>query len=108
MCPHLLLFEPLSECMVIGATGAWAAFYLFRCAPISFFLIHVLVWFLMDWALLHVVQNGALPFNKFEFLVSGNLKFVSSVNFKERVAAFKVCGESALIVHTGCNTNYGF
>ncbi len=56
MCPHLLLLEPLSECMFLGAATAWAVFFLFRWDPLSFFLVHVLVWFLMDWALLHIVQ----------------------------------------------------
>ncbi len=56
MCPVLLLFEPVSECMLLGALSAWAASFLLRWDPLSFFLVHVLAWFLMDWALLHIVQ----------------------------------------------------
>lgn len=56
MCPWLLFFEPLSECFVLGVVSAWAVNYLFGFARLSFFLVHVLVWFLMDWKLLHIVQ----------------------------------------------------
>ena len=63
------LLEPLSECILLGLLAAWSVFYLFRWDPLSFFLLHILIWFLMDWVLIHVVQNGSLPFNKFEFLV---------------------------------------
>ena len=70
MIPMTILLEPLTECMLLGLLSAWSVFYLFRWDPISFFLIHILVWFLMDWILIHIVQNGALPCNKFEFLVS--------------------------------------
>ena len=70
MIPITILLEPMTECMLLGLLSAWAVFYLFYWDPISFFLIHVLVWFLMDWILIHIVQNGSLPCNKFEFLVS--------------------------------------
>ena len=56
MCPLLMLMEPVSECFMLGMLAAWATNFLFRWDPLSFFLVHVLVWFLMDWALLHVVQ----------------------------------------------------
>jgi ceramide glucosyltransferase len=78
MCPHTIFLEPLSECMLLGCLSAWAVFFLFRWDPISFFLIHVLIWFIMDWALLHIVQNGSLPFNKFEFLVMWLYREVSA------------------------------
>ena len=69
MVPLTILLEPLSECILLGLLAAWSVFYLFRWDPLSFFLLHILIWFLMDWVLIHVVQNGSLPFNKFEFLV---------------------------------------
>ena len=56
MCPHTIFLEPLSECMLLGCLSAWAVNFLFRWDPISFFLIHVLLWFIMDWTLLHIVQ----------------------------------------------------
>lgn len=69
MCPHTILLEPLSECMLSGGLAAWASYLLFRTDPLVFYLVHVLAWFLSDWTLIHIVQNGTLPFNKFEFLV---------------------------------------
>ncbi|KAJ8955321.1 hypothetical protein NQ318_003414 [Aromia moschata] len=69
MLPLVIFFEPLTECMVIGAAAAWATSILFLWEPIAFYLIHILVWFLCDWILLCIVQNGTLPFNKFDFIV---------------------------------------
>jgi len=69
MLPHVMFLEPLSECMVLGLASAWSVLYLFRWDPMAFFFIHILLWFIMDWILLIIVQNGSLPFNKFEFLV---------------------------------------
>ncbi|KAL1492382.1 hypothetical protein ABEB36_010635 [Hypothenemus hampei] len=69
MLPLVIVFEPLSECMVIGACAAWATSLLFRWEPLVFYLIHILVWFLCDWILLSIVQNGSLPFSKFEFII---------------------------------------
>lgn len=69
MVPHVMILEPLSECMVIGACAAWATSLLFNWEPLVFYLIHVLMWFLCDWTLLSIVQNGPLPFNKFDFII---------------------------------------
>lgn len=56
MLPLVIVFEPLSECMVIGACAGWATSLLFRWEPLVFYLIHILVWFLCDWILLSIVQ----------------------------------------------------
>lgn len=69
MVPVTIIFEPLSECMLLGMATSFSLAYLFHVDPISTFLSHVLIWFLMDWWLIHVVQNGSLPFNRFQFLV---------------------------------------
>ncbi|KAG5878023.1 hypothetical protein JTB14_014264 [Gonioctena quinquepunctata] len=69
MLPTVIILEPLSECMVIGACAAWAASLLFHWEPIVFYLIHILVWFLCDWLLLSIVQNGSLPFRRFDFII---------------------------------------
>jgi len=78
MCPLTTIFEPFSECMVLGAMTAWSVLFLFRWDPLAFFFVHLLLWFIMDWALLLVVQNDSLPFNKFEFLVMWLFREVSS------------------------------
>ncbi|KXJ74655.1 hypothetical protein RP20_CCG013168 [Aedes albopictus] len=69
MVPTTILLEPLSECIIVGMFACWAAKILFRWNPLVFFLIHTLFWFLSDWILLSIIQNGSLPFNKFTFLV---------------------------------------
>jgi len=56
MVPLTLAFEPLSECMCLGAAAAWSAHHLLRWDPLPFFLVHTLAWFLADWALLHIMQ----------------------------------------------------
>ena len=30
MCPHTILLEPISECMMAGGLAAWAAYVIFR------------------------------------------------------------------------------
>lgn len=69
MLPPVIIFEPLSECMVLGGCAAWAVNVLFQWEPLVFYLVHILVWLLCDWTLLCVVQNGPLPFNKFDFII---------------------------------------
>lgn len=69
MMPPMIVMEPLSECMVVGVCASWAVSVLFGWTALVFYLVHVLMWFLSDWVLLSIVQNGALPFNKFEFVV---------------------------------------
>ena len=56
MVPYTILLEPLSECVVIGACASWAIWFLFRWDPLVFYLVHVLVWFLLDWILLSIIQ----------------------------------------------------
>jgi len=70
MLPLTLIFEPLSECLVLGACTSWAVNFLFNWDPLLFYLVHILVWFFCDWILLSIVQNGHLPFNKFDFVIS--------------------------------------
>ncbi|XP_059608289.1 ceramide glucosyltransferase [Phlebotomus argentipes] len=69
MVPTTILLEPLSECLVVGAFASWAASVLFRWDSLVFYLVHILVWFLCDWLLLSIVQNGSLPFSKIDFVV---------------------------------------
>ncbi|XP_022915093.1 ceramide glucosyltransferase [Onthophagus taurus] len=70
MLPLIVIMEPLSECMVIGLGAAWAVNVLFKWDVLGFYLIHILMWFICDWILLSIVQNGSLPFNKFDFVVA--------------------------------------
>lgn len=88
MLPHTILLEPISECMLSGALASLAAHILFKIDPVPFYMVHILVWFMFDWILIHVVQNGNLPFNKFEFLV---------------MWMFRECGAPYLFLHAVMN-----
>nr|CAD7255713.1 unnamed protein product [Timema shepardi] len=57
MVPFTIILEPLSECMVLGAFASWAVSFLFNWDPLSFYLVHILLWFLCDWILISIVQN---------------------------------------------------
>lgn len=74
MVPTMILLEPLSECMIIGALASWSVSVLFHWDALVFYLVHVLMWLLSDWLMLSIVQNGTLPFNKFEFVVGWLLR----------------------------------
>ncbi len=62
--------EPMQECLLLGLTTSWTVNYLFNWNSLVFFMSHVLLWFLMDYFLLSLTQNGRLPFSKFHFLVA--------------------------------------
>lgn len=70
MIPLTTIIEPLSDCVLLGVASAWASHYLVRWDPLVFFLVHLLVWFLCDFVLLSIIQNGSLPFSKFEFVLA--------------------------------------
>ncbi|XP_054161394.1 ceramide glucosyltransferase-B-like isoform X2 [Oppia nitens] len=74
MIPHMILLEPLSECLMLGAIAAWAVSFLVQCDPFAVYLFHLLLWFLLDYVLLCIVQNGALPFSKTDFVVAWMLR----------------------------------
>ncbi|GLV39391.1 Glucosylceramide synthase [Carabus blaptoides fortunei] len=78
MLPPTIILEPLSECMVIGAAAAWSVSILFGWDSLVFYMVHILIWFLLDWVLLSVVQNSTLPFNKFDFVVGWLFRECSS------------------------------
>jgi ceramide glucosyltransferase len=70
MLPHTIIFEPLQECFLLGLISSWAVNVIFGWNSLIFLLFHVLAWMLLDYVLLSVVQNGPLPFGKFEYVVS--------------------------------------
>lgn len=69
MAPHTIILEPLSECLILGAFTSWAVYVILLWDPVVFYLVHTLIWFLLDYTLLSIVQNGSLPFSKFYFIV---------------------------------------
>lgn len=58
MVPYTILLEPLSECLILGACASWGAHTLSGGSidPYAFYMVHVLVWFLLDWILLNIMQ----------------------------------------------------
>lgn len=74
MVPTMILLEPMSECMIVGALASWSVSLLFHWDALVFYLVHILMWLLSDWLMLSIVQNGSLPFNKFEFVVGWLLR----------------------------------
>lgn len=69
MLPTTILLEPLSECFIIGTITAWSVHFLLKWDPLVFIIIHTLCWCLSDWILLSIVQNGKVPFNKFDYVI---------------------------------------
>ncbi|XKL59172.1 hypothetical protein PGB90_000188 [Kerria lacca] len=69
MVPHTIILEPLSECLILGIFTSWAVYVIFMWDPVVFYLVHVLIWFLLDYTLLSIIQNGSLPFSKFYFII---------------------------------------
>ncbi|XP_039968174.1 ceramide glucosyltransferase-B-like [Bactrocera tryoni] len=63
--------------IVLGALASWSAAILFNWDPLLFYLVHVLTWFLSDWILHFIVQNGSLSFHNFEFVVGWLLREIS-------------------------------
>ncbi|XP_069128265.1 ceramide glucosyltransferase-like [Argopecten irradians] len=69
MVPSLIFWEPVSQCLVLGVINALSMSYLFNWTASVIFLVHCLLWFLLDYILIKVLERGPLPFSKFEFLV---------------------------------------
>lgn len=62
--------EPMQECFMLGLATSWTVNYLFGWNSLVFFLIHVLGWFICDYIVLSIAQNGRLPFSKCEYLIA--------------------------------------
>ena len=70
MVPFTIVLEPLSECLILGMIAGWSLNFLFQLDPFAVYLFHLLTWFLLDFLLLTIVQNGSLPFSKRDFVVA--------------------------------------
>jgi hypothetical protein len=42
--------------MLVGLTASWAIEYLFGISSMGIFLMHILVWFLLDYSMLRLVE----------------------------------------------------
>ncbi|XP_014665296.1 PREDICTED: ceramide glucosyltransferase-like [Priapulus caudatus] len=79
MLPLLIFFEPMSECVVMGIAGSLSIMHLFDWSFLVCYLVHVLIWFLLDYILLKTTQNGALPFGKVDYIVAWLMRELSVV-----------------------------
>ncbi|XP_055334469.1 ceramide glucosyltransferase-B-like [Paramacrobiotus metropolitanus] len=70
MVPVATLLEPFQECLLLGLIASFAVSFLFALSALGVFLVHVITWFLLDWILLNVVQNGRLKYSKLDFIIS--------------------------------------
>lgn len=70
MVPQWTLIEPFSECMLLGLLGALSISFLWALDPFAIFLFHILLWFLCDYKLLCIIQNGPLTFSKTDFIIA--------------------------------------
>lgn len=62
--------EPMQECFLLGLCTCWTVNILFGWNSLVFFLFHMLAWLISDYTLLKITQNGKLPFNKLDYVVS--------------------------------------
>lgn len=60
MLPQLLILEPIHESVLSGFLASWSVSTLFEWNFLVFFLIHLLVWFLLDYALIKLIQGSHL------------------------------------------------
>ena len=68
LLPMTCFLEPLSQSMLVGVLVSFAVTVLFQWNSLVFFFVHTLLHFIMDYSLLRIVQNGPIPFSKFEFI----------------------------------------
>ena len=74
MIPHMILLEPLSECFVLGAMASWAISFLTQIDPFAVYLFHILLWFLLDYTLLLIIQ--VMVIENDEYFTKPNLYFL--------------------------------
>jgi ceramide glucosyltransferase len=69
LVPFTAVMEPISECLILGILASFAVSQLFHWSGLAFFFVHVLIWFLLDYLILLIVQGGCLPFSKWEYVI---------------------------------------
>jgi len=64
LLPLTIILEPVSESLILGAIVSWAVNMLFCWSPLAFLFVHCLVWFLLDYVLLLVVQVSIQQYSR--------------------------------------------
>lgn len=68
--PITLIGEPIMECLVLGVAVSWAVYHLFSWDPCIIFICHTLLWFILDYFQLKVLQRGPLNFTKVDYALA--------------------------------------
>lgn len=84
LIPITAVLEPTFECLLMGLWGAWAVSSLFDWSGLAFFFVHALLWFLLDYILLLVLQGGPVPFSKFEYVTCWLFRELTSISLMVR------------------------
>ncbi|KAH3801309.1 hypothetical protein DPMN_154957 [Dreissena polymorpha] len=63
MVPATIFWEPISLCFTLGLMNAWAVSYMLDLSPMSYLLVHTLLWFLLDYTLIKVLEVSLKSFN---------------------------------------------
>jgi len=70
MVPWTVPLEPFSESLLASLMFSWACAHFFEWNMLVVFLYRLLVWFLLDYTLFRVLENGYLQISKIDFLVA--------------------------------------
>ncbi|EFO23973.1 ceramide glucosyltransferase [Loa loa] len=71
MLPHTIILEPLQDCFLSGIFGCCAVSILLPSSPtyiFYYFIFHLIYWISCDYTLIHLIENGPLPFSFAQFL----------------------------------------
>lgn len=90
LIPVTAILEPASECLLMGVGGSWAVSSLFDWSGLAFFFVHALLWFLLDYILLLVLQGGPVPFSKFEYVTGWLFRELTSISLMIRAHCSRV------------------
>lgn len=74
----LAYLEPLQECFSSAIFAGFVTNYLFDWNALVVSACHILVWFLLDYTILRIIQGGSLPFVKSEFAIAWLIRELSS------------------------------
>ena len=98
MIPHMILLEPLSECLMLGVLAAWALNFIFLLDPFAVYLFHMLLWFLLDYVLLCIVQVSIDRFNAFLHFISNYIQWLI-IRWKQTIDRLPLTLTSSHVTH---------
>ncbi|XP_054764531.2 ceramide glucosyltransferase-B-like [Lytechinus pictus] len=79
--PLTIIMEPITECLMLGVAVSWALYYLVSWDPCIAFICHTLVWFILDYFQLKVLQRGPLNFTKVDYALAWFYREIMTIFF---------------------------